>query len=152
MNFSTRTSLLLSLCIFAVLSCSSPKEIEYRDYRNFGLTKLGFNKSMVKLDLQYYNPNNFGLQLRRTELDIYVNNSLLGQSTSDSLIHIPRRDTFTIPIKFEVDMANLLKNAVITMFNKEVAVKVTGKVKVGKGNVFMSYPVNYVGNHTFSLF
>ena len=135
-----------------LLSCSSPKALVYNNYKNFSIDKLGFTNSEVKLDLEYYNPNNFGLQLRRTELDIFVNNAFLGHSFSDSLISIPRRDTFLIPIKFSVDMHNLFKNAWNTLAGTDVLIKVNGKIKVGKANVFMSMPVNYEGTHKFSLF
>lgn len=126
--------------------------IEYLDYKNFGLQKLGFTTSQVKLDLQYFNPNNFGLQLKGTDLDIFINNNFLGHTESDTLINIPRRDTFLIPVKFDVDMKNALKNAWSSVTGNEVTVKVTGKVKMGKGNVFMSMPVKYEGKHKFSLF
>ncbi len=138
--------------LLASLGCSSPKDLEYQDYKNFKLDKLGFGSSRVSLDLQYYNPNNFGLQLRRTELDIFINNNLLGHSSSDTLINIPCRDTFLIPLKFDTDMKNIIKNAWNSMMGNEVTVKVTGKVKVGKGNVFMSMPVNYEGKHKLSIF
>ena len=140
------------LLLLIIAGCSSPKELEYQDYRNFHLQNLGYNSSRVTLDLQYYNPNNFGLQLRRTELDIYINNNFLGHSSSDTLINIPRRDTFLLPIKFDMDMKNVFKNAWNTMVGNEVTVKVTGKIKVGKANVFMSMPVNYEGKHKFPLF
>ena len=44
------------------------------------------------------------------------------------------------------------KNALNTLLGKEVLLKVTGKVKVGKANVFMYFPVNYEAKETFSLF
>ena len=135
-----------------IIGCSSPKELEYQSYKNFSLQKLGFNTSRVSLDLQYFNPNNFGLQLRRTDLDIFINDNLLGHSSSDTLINIPRRDTFLLPIKFDTDMKNIIKNAWNSMLGNEITVKVTGKVKVGKGNVFMSMPVKYEGKHKFSMF
>jgi len=144
--------LIALFCSFIILGCSSPKELEYQSYKNFSLQKLGFNTSRVSLDLQYFNPNNFGLQLRRTDLDIFINDNLLGHSSSDTLINIPRRDTFLLPIKFDTDMKNILKNAWNSMLGNEVTVKVTGKVKVGKGNVFMSMPVKYEGKHKFSIF
>ncbi len=104
------------------------------------------------MDLEYYNPNNFGLQLRNTDLDIFINGNRLGHSSSDTLINIPRRNTFILPIKFDVDMQNIFKNALNTLLGKEVTVKLTGKLKVGKGNVFMSFPLNYESKETFSLF
>ena len=143
-----------SLFIFFIVlhSCSTPKALEYREYKNFTIEKLGFSNSAVKLDLEYYNPNNFGLQLRRTDLDIFINNNLLGHSSSDTLIAIKRRSSFTLPIKFDVDMQNMYKNAWNTLSGNEVTVKVAGNVKVGKANVFMSMPVNYEGKQKFSLF
>src|SRR4030095_1235914 len=85
--------------ILALVSCTAPKALVYTDYKNFEIESFGFSSSQVKLDLEYFNPNNFGLQLKRTELDIFINNAFLGHSFSDSLISIPRRDTFLIPIK-----------------------------------------------------
>ena len=150
MKKNLKFSIFILLAIIA--GCSAPKELEYLNYKNFHIENLGFNASRVTLYLQYYNPNNFGLQLRRTDLDIFINNNFLGHSASDTLINIPRRDTFLLPIKFDMDMKNSLKNAWNTMVGSEVLVKVTGKVKVGKANVFMSMPVNYEGKHKFSLF
>lgn len=126
--------------------------IEYINYKNFNIKKIGFTNSQVMMSLQYFNPNNFGLQLRRTDLDIYINNTLLGHTSADTLINIPRRDTFLLPINFDVDMKNVFKNAWNSMVKNEVTVKVTGSLKVGKANVFMSMPVNYEGKHKFSLF
>lgn len=145
-------SYLLCLIFLSVLvACSSPKALVYNNYRDFSIDKLGFVSSEVRLNLEYYNPNNFGLQLRRTELDIFINNNFLGHSSSDTLINIPRRDTFLIPIRFNVDMHNLFKNAWNTLTGNELLIKVNGKIKVGKANIFMSMPINYEGTHKFTL-
>lgn len=138
--------------ITAFLSCSSPKALEYKTCHNFEIEKLGFNNSTIRLDLKYYNPNNFGMQLKNTDLDIFINGNLLGHSSLDTLIRIPRRDTFSIPVKFDVNMQNAFKNALYTLMGKEVLVRLAGKVRVGKANVFMSLPVDYESKETFSMF
>lgn len=138
--------------MIAFLSCSSPKALEYQTYRNFKIEKLGFDNSSISLDLEYYNPNNFGMQLKNTDLDIFINGNLLGHSSTDSLMHIPRRDTFSIPVKFNVDMQNVFKNAWYTLNGKEVLIRLSGKVMVGKANVFISLPVEYETKQRFSLF
>lgn len=92
------------------------------------------------------------MQLRNSDMDIFIDGSLLGHSSFDTLIMIPRRDTFTLPVKFDVNMQNIYKNAWNTITGKEVTVKLTGKIKIGKANVFMSFPVNYETKETFSLF
>ncbi len=138
--------------VIALFGCSSPQMLVYTDYKNLRIGKLGFSNSEINLDLQYYNPNNFGLQLRNSDLDVSINNTFLGHSSSDTLINIPRRDTFLLPIKFAVDMQNIFRNTFNTLSGNEVLIKVTGKLKVGKANVFISMPVNYEGKHKFSFF
>ena len=92
------------------------------------------------------------MQLKNSDLDIFIDGNLLGHSSFDTLISIPRRNTFILPIKFDVDMQNIFKNAWNTLIGKEVLVRLTGKLKIGKANVFMSLPVNYETKETFSMF
>lgn len=138
--------------VIVFMSCSSPKALEYRDYKNFSVEKLGYSNSTIKIDLLYFNPNNFRMQLRNTDLDIFINGKLFGHSSTDTLIPIPKRDTFSLPVMFDVNMQSLYQNALNTLLGKEVTLKVSGKVKIGKANVFMYFPVNYESKETFSLF
>ncbi len=140
-----------TIAIMALLTCCTPKALEYRTYHNFSIQKLGFDKSMISMELEYYNPNNYGLQLKQSDLDIYINGNLLGHSTTDTLVNIPRRANFNMPVKFSVDMQNILKNAANTLFGGEILIRLSGKVKAGKGNVFMSFPVEYETKQKLSL-
>ena len=116
------------------------------------IQNLGFNSSTVKLDLVYFNPNHYGMQLRNSDLDIFIDGNLLGHSSFDTIITIPRRDTFVLPIKLNVDMQNIYRNAWSTLTGREILIKLTGKLRIGKANVFMTLPVNYETKETFSIF
>lgn len=140
------------LIVIFTTSCQAPKELVYRDFKNLKVEKMGFASTTLKLDLIYYNPNNFGLQLKYTDLDIYVDDNYLGHSSQDYQISIPRLAEFTMPLAIEVDMKNLLKNALPTFLGKEVMVKITGTVKLGKANVYKTFPVSYTGLQRFTTF
>ena len=144
--------LLVTALLFLVTSCQAPKDLVYRDFKNFSVNKLGFSSSTVTMDLVYYNPNNFGLQLKTTDLDIWLGDTYLGHTVQDYQVSIPKRGEFSIPISVEVDMKNLLKNAITSVFSDDILVKITGRVKVGKANVYKSCPVMYEGKQKFSLF
>lgn len=131
-------------------SCQAPKELVYRDFKNLKLEKVGFGSSTLKLDLIYYNPNNFGLQLKYTDLDIFIDNNYLGHSSQDYQINIPKLAEFTLPLQVDLEMQNLIKNALPTFLGKEVSIKITGKVKLGKANVFKTFPVSYEGRQRFT--
>ena len=138
--------------IITMTSCRAPKDLEYRDFKNLRVQQLGFSSSTIKVDLLYYNPNNFGLQLKETNLDIYIDSNYLGHSAQEYQITIPKRAEFTLPFQVDVDMKNMLKNALSTIMSKEVWVRVTGTVRLGKANIYKTFPVNYEGKQKFSLF
>lgn len=145
------------LAIFVVLvvfqtSCHEPKSLEFREFKNLTLDKLSFAGAALKVDLVYYNPNNFGLQLNRTDLDVYVDSTFLGHSSQDIQVNISKRDVFTIPLKLDLDVKNLLKNGITSMLNKSVSVRVLGSVKVGKAGIYKSFPVDYTSTQNFSMF
>ncbi len=142
---------LIGILIF-MTGCRTPKDLEFREFNNLSVEKLGFTDAALKVDLVYYNPNNFGLELNRTDLDIYVDSNFLGHSSQDIQIAIPKRDVFTIPLKIDLDMKNLLKNGITSLFNKQVNVRLLGKVKVGKGGVYKSFNVDYTTVQSFSMF
>jgi len=137
---------------FIFSACKAPKELEYKDLKNIRIEQIGASATAVKMDLAYYNPNNFSLQLKRTDLDIFIDGSFFGHSRQSTRITIPKRANFEIPLQIDVDMKNIFKNLFSSAFNKEVVIKVTGRVVVGKANVFKSFPVNYEGKQQFSLF
>jgi LEA14-like dessication related protein len=151
MNARLSPSLFILLCCILFLGCREPKELEYRDFKNLQTEKLGFSSSTIKLDLIYFNPNNFGLELKRTDLDIFINGNYLGHTAQEHQIHIPKKGEFSLPLTIEVDMKNAYKNALPALFGQEVLIKVTGKVKLGKANVYKSFAVNYEGKQQFSI-
>ena len=152
MRFKLSSLLLVFLpALLFMTSCREPKELEYRDFKNLSSEKLGFSSSTFKIDLVYYNPNNFGLQLKRTDLDIFIDSNYLGHTAQDHQINIPKKGEFTLPLSIEVDMKNAYKNAIPALFGKEVLVRVVGKVKLGKANVYKNFNVNYEGKQKFSF-
>ncbi|MEI2749998.1 MAG: LEA type 2 family protein [Ferruginibacter sp.] len=147
-----RLFIFLLLAYPAILSsCRSPKDLEFREFKNLSLENIGFSAAKLKVDVVYYNPNNFGLELNRTDLDIFVDSSFLGHSAQDVQVKVPRREQFSIPLVIDLDMKNLLKNGITALLNKEVNIKVVGRVKVGKAGVFKSFPLTYTTRQKLSF-
>lgn len=131
------------LCLIFLTSCRAPKDLEFREFRNISVDNIGFSGATLKVDVVYYNPNNFSLELNRTDLDIFVDSIFLGHSTQDLQVKIPRRENFSVPLQVELDMKNLLKNGLTGLLNKQVLVRVAGKVKIGKAGVYKTFDLNY---------
>ena len=133
-------------------SCHAPKDLIFKEYNGLSVDNLSFSGATLKVNLVYYNPNNFGLQLNRTDLDVYIDSTYLGHSASDIQVAVPKRADFTLPLKVNLDMKNLLKNGLNSYFNRNVAVRVLGTVKLGKAGVYKSFPVDYTSMQNFSMF
>lgn len=145
--------LMLSLIVFTFMtSCREPKALEFREFNNLTVDKLSFSGASLKVNLVYYNPNNLGLQLNRTDLDVYIDSTFLGHSSQDIQISVPKKANFTIPLKVDLDVKNLLKNGLSSFFNRNVSVRVLGSVRVGKAGVYKSFPVDYTTIQNFSPF
>jgi LEA14-like dessication related protein len=113
---------------------------------------MGFDKTMLDLDLVYYNPNGFGVDLRKVDCDVYVDNNYLGKFQLDTLMHIPRRAEFILPSRILVDMKSVLKNGLNLLFSNEVLINVKGTTRVGKAGFFKTVPFNYEARHKLTLF
>jgi LEA14-like dessication related protein len=143
--------LFVMLLAAACFSCKKPQGFDYKDMKNFKVSNWGFDKSLVSMDLVYYNPNNFGVDLRNVNCDIYVDNTYVGKFLLDTLMHIPRNAEFTLPARMQVDMRNIFKNTINVLFSREVLVGAKGTTRIGKGGVFLNIPINYEGRHKVDL-
>ena len=135
--------MILGVCIFT--SCVKPKEFEYLGFDNIKVLKWGLQETTVGLDVKFYNPNS-ALQLRRAEVDIEVNKNYLGRTVIDSTIHIPRKDTFIIPMTMKIGTVSAVSGILKSVTDSTVLVKLDGKATVGKSGIFFNYPIRYEGN------
>lgn len=139
-------------CMLLFASCKKPQEFEYRGMKNFKIEKFGFEKSNLSMDLVYFNPNNFGVSLKKVDCNIYVDGTYLGKFNLDTLMQIEKKSEFALPAKIDVDMKNFYKNALNVMFSKEVTIKATGTTRVGKAGIYMNFPINYESKQKIDLF
>jgi LEA14-like dessication related protein len=134
-----------TLCVLGLSSCKQPKIPEYQALENFNISKMNLSQAVVSADLKYYNPNAYALSFKHADLDIAINGKPVGKTVLDTLIVIPRLDTFYLPVKMDLNMKQLFNNALSLLLNNEVSVKVTGTVKLGKSGLYFNMPVNYEG-------
>jgi LEA14-like dessication related protein len=140
------------LAIMLLFACKKPQGFEYRTMTDFKLDSLGFERSTLSMNLVYFNPNSFGVDLKHVDCDVYVNKNFLGKYILDTSMHIARRSEFSLPSKMQVDMRNIYKNSLNVLFNNEIQVDVKGVTRVGKAGIFVNVPFTYSGKEKVSLF
>ena len=143
---------MLCISVLVCLGCGKPKELQYIDLKNFKVNSLGLKGSVISADVIYYNPNSFKLKLKQAQMDVTVNNVFLGHSTLDTLMVIPKLDTFAIPVHMTIDMKALISNSLSALFSNEVDLKLEGSAKLGKAGVYKNFPFSYQGKQKFKIF
>jgi LEA14-like dessication related protein len=133
-----------------LFSCRTLREPEYREIDNLRMSTSGLAQTVLTLDLVYFNPNNSKLKMKKAEGEVFLNNTFLGHFKTDSLIRIPKKSDFIIPVTLKVDMQNILKNSMTLLVNPAVTVKVQGKARLGKGFIFINTPIRYEGVHSIT--
>jgi LEA14-like dessication related protein len=128
-----------------LIGCAKPTGFDYLGIRNLKVLQFGLKESTVGLDVEYYNPNKFPVTMKSADVDVYVNNNYFGKTLLDSTIKVPRRDTFLLPVVLKVSM----NSSVLKLLQawgqgqQEVLLKMEGKARIGRGGIFINYPIRY---------
>ncbi len=135
--------LIIFSIIFSSCGTNNVKEPEYRDIRNIRLISLGPLQSTAGVDLVYYNPNKFGVQVVTARGDIYIDSSYFGQFELDEKVQVKKRSEFILPATVKVDMISVIKNQRELYKKKEALVKIQGTAMVKKSGFSKEIPINY---------
>ena len=135
---------IFGVCFFLLgISCQKPLAPEYRGLENLQIGKLTTQESIISTNLKFYNPNSFGLQMKKAEMDIYLNEKLVDHYLLDSTIYISKLDTFLIPVSLKIDFKNIFNNALQSLLTNEVKIRLAGYAKLKKGAVGFKVPLVY---------
>ena len=138
------STLALGLVLFS--SCGTSKELqqpEYRDIRNVRLVKASLLQTTAGVDLVYYNPNDFGLQLSNARGDVYIDNSYFGRFELDDKVQVRKNSEFTIPVVFKLDNVGAIKNQWDLYKRKEALVRIEGIARVKKSGFVKEIPIKF---------
>ena len=137
---------ILSVFLIVLASCggnNNVQEPEYRDIRNIRLINLGPLESTAGVDLVYYNPNNFGVQVATARGDIYIDNNFFGRFDLDQKVQVRKRSEFILPAVVKVDMVGAVKNQRELYKKKEALVRIEGTATVKKAGFSKVVPIKY---------
>ena len=133
--------LIIIFFIPLLLSCASVKNIEYRNLEVVKIDKLNLTETQLQISLSCYNPNNFGVKLQSSKLDIYLNDNIIGSSEQTQSISIPKKSSFKSPLSVRINLKKTIINLGLGLLNQEFDLKVRGNVNVKKGILVKTLPV-----------
>ena len=116
--------LLLNGC-FVTPTIQEPKNFQFEGY------KPRENKLSFSLDVDVYNPNFYGIKVRRSSLDVFFDDDKIGTGKTRKSFKMRRKDNTTCLVPVDVLLEKGAAFKLIRMaFKKEVQIRLKGKLKV----------------------
>jgi len=133
------------IAILSLSSCAQPKELVYLGMDSFSIKQAGLKQTTISMNIRLYNPNRYKLKLKKADVDVFINNSHVGKMNVNCIAELAKRDSSSLPVTLDVDLANALPNALQLLLNPEITLKITGNIIAGRQGVYITIPVNYEG-------
>lgn len=142
--------LYLALVALLAVSCNSIENPTILRIENVNLDE--FNTSSVEADAEMvlYNPNPFALDLASADLAALVDSVQIATITQKYDTKMPAESEFHMPIRLELDIEKLLSQDPLNALGKglqivskrELPVNFKGELKVGKGSMKVTVPMD----------
>jgi LEA14-like dessication related protein len=127
-----------------VCGCSKPLPPEYLGFRDLQFGKLSMQESQIITRLAFYNPNSFSMELKKAEINVFLNDKLANHYVMDSTIEIPKKDSFFVPLDIRLNPQQLLGNALqILMNGNQVKIRLEGSAHVKRSGIGFNVPIHY---------
>ena len=121
----------VQVCFIAIAlllaGCDFVEEVEFRQVSN---VRISMDGPKVSADITLFNPNNFSLSLKRSEIDISFDGKSLGRIDQQHQMTINKKSEFTIPVEVQVSLKDLgLGNAIMGILGgKKYPLRFQGKI------------------------
>lgn len=132
---------------YFLTGCSKIADPEFREISAFQVKALSLNEASVSLSMKYFNPNNFTLSVKETDVKIYLNGRYMGRMIQDTTVVIGREANFILPLSGTIPLQTFLTLNLKNVHKKEVQILAEGSTKVGKAGIFISKKITYQGMH-----
>jgi len=139
---SMRLLFTLFLIPFLFAACNGVEEPEFLGVKETKLESLSFSKGVMKVVLEYKNPNKFGIDIKETNLDVSVKGKFLGVAEQTEMTHVAKNSTFEFPLFVHFDPIKAAGIAFNNASKSSIPLEIQGTAKVGKKGVFIKVPIH----------
>lgn len=134
---------LILLLTVILWGCKKPASFEFRGIQNIRILQMGDNSPALSATLSLFNPNNYTVQLKKVDADIYINGQFLSHYKMDTLVKIPRNAIFNYNILFPFDAKKVFNNMLTSLFSRQVLLRISGTSRLGRSGIFVNVPFDF---------
>jgi len=129
-----------------ISSCTAPIEPEFIRMDNVVLSDITSGIANITADAIIDNPNEFTVTVLDTDLDVFVNDELVGKVKQINPTAMPASAEFKLPVNIKFDpkklSGNWLGNAIAILSQKKAEIHYKGKFTVEAAGIKFDLPVD----------
>jgi LEA14-like dessication related protein len=150
MKYTNALLFLLAAALF-LGACGQIRDPEFRRLESFRVKKAGLQQTDLGFAVTYFNPNRFGVSVKETEADFYIDSVFIGKFVQEHPVEVGKNAEFSIPFTGSIALMTLLQLNIQDLNHRKVDIKANGSVKIGKAGVYISRPFIYQGKHQVDI-
>ncbi len=138
-------SFLLLITLLTLNACKQIQALKCKNIARFEMVSASLKETQINLDLIIENPNAFTVDIKKIRCVLYKDDQQIGTVKSDSLMHFIANKETTISLNTRIESKKVISNAIDMLLNanQTVRFKIIGTAAIGRGNVFITIPVQY---------
>lgn len=146
LNNKTIFMVVLFLTIFFQEVQANPESPEYLRTKDWKIEKLETGNLVFTAKAVFYNPNKVKAKLRHVDLDVFVNDKIIGKVLQTDIIKINGESSFDIPLRMEFNLKDteldLLESVFTLLSNNKFIVDMKGFIKMNVFLIPFKLPIN----------
>lgn len=119
--------------MFSLQGCFDYEDIDFKGIKNVSVIERTDDVVKLQIDVLLNNPNNYNIKVKKSTMDIYINNKYVGKTHLDDKIILKKKTEEIYGVVLRVNPKDILKAAMGSlggiMQGKHVAVRLKGDVK-----------------------
>lgn len=138
-----RNLIFVFLGFFFFSGCELYEQIDVLKVGKIRLDKINSSNATINIDVEVDNPNFYGIKLKPSSLDVFIEEEYLGKAHLLDAVKFKRKKTGVYNFKVELlGETGVLKKAVKYSMMKEIKVRLAGTVKASVLGISKKIAVN----------
>ena len=136
--------LLLGMMV-SLQGCFDYEEVDFKGVQNVSVLERTDDVVKLQLDVKVDNPNKFNIKVKKSTMNIYINEKFVGKTTLDEKVVIKKKTEDVYGVVLNADPKDLLKAAMGSLgglLKGNVTVRLKGDVKGSVYGISKKVPID----------
>ncbi|MCA0381340.1 MAG: LEA type 2 family protein [Bacteroidetes bacterium] len=139
---------IIATLLLQLAACKVPQALQYSSISTIQVQSIDLKNTDGVVELSFYNPNAFAVQLNRVEAILSINNQVAGKANMDTLIQMPGLANSSLPVRIQLGNQLLLGQSMKLLLGGSIPYQIEGFAMAGKKKPRWKIPFSQRGAFT----